>query len=164
MRTIGPSPPPRAVSASSVSFTLSFVCSGSTGVSRVMLCLSADHPPRELGGVHLAVVLELEEEAVAALARELRLERDGAAASGLTMAAAVLAAALCRVRMEVGEIALAERHKVTLRPEVVLERHLLPAARYVERQRGGTPGTRGPGQIHPVAVRSRGSRRPRRRR
>jgi hypothetical protein len=60
----------------------------------------------EGGGVHAALVLELEEEAVAAAAREDRLERDRPAGRGAVtgVGAAVPGASTSGVRVDVCEV------------------------------------------------------------
>jgi hypothetical protein len=102
----------------------------------------------EGGGVHAALVLELEEEAVAAAAREGRLERDRAAGRGAVpgvrgavpgvraavpgVGAAVTPASTSRVRVDVGEVPLAQRNEVALGAQVVLELDTLAVASDVE--------------------------------
>jgi hypothetical protein len=96
---------------------------------------------REGGGVHAALVLELEEEAVAAAAREGRLERDRAAGRGAVtgvraavtgVGAAVTAASTSWVRVDVGEVSLAQRNEVALGAQVILELDTLAIAGDVE--------------------------------
>ena len=70
---------------------------------------------RELGGVHDAVVLEVEVEVVAAGARDLGAELDVRA--GLRLPVAWLAA---RVDVQVGEVAFAQRDEVAVGAEVGL--------------------------------------------
>ena len=92
------------------------------------------------GGVHAALVFELEEEPVAAAAREGRLERDRAAGRGSVPGVraavpgmgAVTAASTSWVRVDVGEVPLAQRNEVALGAQVILELDTLAIASDVE--------------------------------
>src|ERR687892_979984 len=113
--------------------------------------------------MHPALVLELEEEAVAAAAREGRLERHRAAGRGAVpgvrapvpgMRTAVTGASTARVRVDVGELPLAHRDEMALGGQVVLELDTLTIASHVERKDAAS-GVQRFGEVHGVAGRGR---------
>src|SRR5688572_13052993 len=110
----------------------------------------------EGGGVDPALVLELEEEAVAAAAREGRLKRDQAAVRCAVpgVRASVSAAPTYRVRVDVGEVPLAHRDEMALGGQVVLELDTLTIASDVERKDAAS-GVQQFGEVHGVAGRGR---------
>jgi hypothetical protein len=90
--------------------------------------------------VNLAVVLELEEEPVGALGRELGLEARRVAGG---------------MGVEVGQVSPAQGDEVALGAQIVLDIDILAVARDLEGELGRAPGARGAGQADRVAVRGR---------
>ena len=103
-------------------------------------CRRCARTDRERGGVHLALVLEVEEEAVGAGAG--RRGREGDVRAGLGLAVAGLAA---RVDVQVGEVTGAQGDQVAVGAEVGLEVGDGPAVLGDRQlQLAGAPGRRAP--------------------